>query len=67
MNVREKRMLNLEIAKLLNTKLIRGDHNIFEFMQFHENGKYQDVSLSKEAQHVLSLINNIDTNNKTLQ
>ena len=45
-------MINLEMEKLLDTKLI-WDYPIFKFIMVHKNGEYQYVSLSKEAKRVL--------------
>ena len=37
MKDRDKRMLKLTFAKLLNPKFFRNDSNVFKFMQVHEN------------------------------
>ena len=67
MNDRDKLILKLAMAKLLNTRLIPDDPKITKFMQFHGNEENEYVSLSKEAKRVLLFINTRDTKNNTLQ
>ena len=46
LHCKDKRMLKLEISKLLHTELIRDDPNFFKFMQVHVNEEYQSMSLA---------------------
>ena len=47
LNDRYKWILKLSMAKILNTKLIRYDPIVFNFMQVHENEEDQVVSITK--------------------
>ena len=57
-------MPKLAISKLLNIKLFRDDPKLFKFMQVHESGEDQDVSLTKEAKRILSLLRTRDLKKK---
>ena len=57
-------MPKLSILKLLNIKLFRDDPKLFKFMQVHESGEDQAVSLTKEAKRILSLLHTRDKKTK---
>ena len=53
LNVRDKILLNIAIANLLKTEIIRDEPNVFIFIQVYENEEHQAVSLEKEVKSVL--------------